>query len=458
MMLKPLVSILAAFCCVSVVTAQNSNWYTQGDFEPAQRIEFKVTNPTNDVRINTPVVITRAGFPMPDLHEMIITVVDPKLTPRPAPADSVLRVQGGHQLRAEANGRMLFHQLDDLDKDGIWDELFFQVDLQPKETRTIYIYLGENIRGWNKHATHANIGSYCRHLMPFWENEEVGWKIWFANSVDAYGKRKPNLVSPVLYMQNVDGYGIANINHDYGSDIQEVAPSFGASAICLFEDTEKPDQVSMPRQTPTKKLLAPNSLWNAGQISDTRYAYEVVVNGPIRSIIKIKGMNWDSGNGFYEYEQYYTAYAHQNYCTSKVIFTTFLPKKLGVFPGCGMRKKSQEDNFIQKDGYVISSGPEEVRDPEKIDQRENIKVSFIGGAIVVKECYKPVYQFVSSNEGNHTFRVQPDANNMYEYMVCTAWSEGTKLRNKTDFNKYVAQSAGEFNNPVKYEYVKIDQK
>lgn len=134
--------------------------------------------------------------PEPDLHEMMITIVDPQGTPRPAPSDSVLNVQGGHQLRAESNGRMLFHQLDDLDKDGIWDELFFQVDLKPKETRTIYIYLGENIRGWNKHGTHANIASYCRHIMPFWETGEVGWKIWFANSVDAYGKRKPQLVSP----------------------------------------------------------------------------------------------------------------------------------------------------------------------------------------------------------------------------------------------------------------------
>lgn len=39
-----------------------------------------------------------------------------------------------------------------------------------------------------------------------------------------------------------------------------------------------------------------------------------------------------------------------------------------------MRKKPQEDNFIQKGGIIISSGPEEVRDPEKIDQRENIVV------------------------------------------------------------------------------------
>ena len=171
---KHLLSLLLAGLCTGTLSAQNYPWYTQGDFAPQKRIEFKITNPTNLEVKDAPVIIKREGFPMPDLHEMMITIVDPQGTPRPAPSDSVLNVQGGHQLRAESNGRMLFHQLDDLDKDGIWDELFFQVDLKPKETRTIYIYLGENIRGWNKHGTHANIASYCRHIMPFWETGEVG--------------------------------------------------------------------------------------------------------------------------------------------------------------------------------------------------------------------------------------------------------------------------------------------
>lgn len=453
--------LLALFmlCACSAGSALASNpWYTQGDFAPEKRIEFQITNPTDVARENASVIISRENFPLPDLMEMCITIVDPAGDPRPAPSDSVLNVQGGHQLREEANGRKFEHQLDDLDKDGIWDEIFFQADFAPGETKTIYIYLGENIRGWNRHLTHANIGSYCRHIMPFWETEEVGWKIWFANSCDAYGKRKPQLVAPVLYTNNIDGYGVANLNHDYGSDIQEVAPSFGASAICLFEHPDQPDLVSMPRKTPVHEAKAPNSLWNAGQISDTRYAYDVVVNGPVRSTIRIKGMNWDSGNGYYEYVQDYTAYGNHNYCISKVTFTTFQPLKSDVLMGAGMRKKRNEDNFVQKNGYVISSGPEEVRDPEKIDERENIVVDFIGGAIVVKEQYNPEYQFVSDHEGNHTFRITPDENNSYEYMVCTAWSEGTKLTNKEEFNAYVEKMSVEFNNPVTYKFIQVESK
>ena len=447
--------VVMQFCSVE---AADYPWYTQGGFEPDKRIEIKITNPLNTSVTNASVIIKRENFPLPDLHDMMYTVVDPTGEPRPEPNASVLKLQGGHQLRAETNGRMLYHQMDDIDKDGIWDELFFQLDMKAKETHTIFIYIGENARGWNEHRTHANIGSYCRHIMPFWETEEVGWKIWWANSVDAFGKRKPTLVSPILYMQNIDGYGISILNNDYGSDIQDVASSFGASAICLFEYPEKPDSASVPRNTPAHAKLAPKSMWNAGPISDTRYVYDVVVNGPLRSMIRIKGMNWDSGNGYYEYEQYYTAYAHHNYCISAVKFTTFLPLAPGVLPGCGMLKKPREDNFVQKGGIIISSGSETVRDPEKIDDRETITVDFIGGAIVVKDCYKPQYRFVPAYMGNHTFCVTPDGNKSYEYMVVTAWSEGSKLKNKYDFQKYVEQMSEEFNKPLTYSFVKIETK
>ena len=299
-MFRLLLFVLPTLVCQVGFGAENP-WYLQGNFEPSQRLEFKVTNTLDFHRANAPVVIKRADFPVPDVHEMWVTVVDPNLPPYEGPSEELLAVQGGHQLRAEANGHAVFHQMDDLDKDGIWDELFFQTNIEANSEKTIYIYLAQNIRGWNEHYTHANIGSYARHLMPFWESENVGWKIWFANAVDVYAKRKPMLMSHRLYMENLDGYGVSAIDRGLGSDIQSVAGSFGGGAICLFENPEEPDAVSMPRFTPTQGELPFRSNWNAGQLSDTRYADEVVVNGPVRSMIRIKGFNWDSGSGFYEY-------------------------------------------------------------------------------------------------------------------------------------------------------------
>jgi hypothetical protein len=247
------------------------------------------------------------------------------------------------------------------------------------------------------------------------------------------------------------------VNQDWGSDIQSVSDSFGGGAICLFEDPETPEKVSMPRYTPSKSDKAPRSLWNAGQISDTRYAYEVVVNGPLRSMIKIKGMNWDTGNGFYEYEQFYSVHAKQSYCTSRVHFTTFQPRETGVTMGCGIRKKPDEDNFFQGKGILISSGPEEIRDPDNIDDREKYIVDFIGGAVVVKERYQPEYQFVPTHKGNHTFKIRPHSQAAFEFMLFAAWSEGSVHNNKDDFNAYVLKTAQEYNQPVKTVFVDIEE-
>jgi hypothetical protein len=455
--MKSLTTVVLLLACWHT-NAGESAWYEQGNFRPQQRLEFTLTNTLDFDRKNVPVVIKRDGFPTPDLHEMWVTVVDPALPPFEGPSEELLRLQGGHQLRAETNGHAIFHQMDDLDKDGIWDELFFQTDIKAGSKKTIYVYLGQNIRGWNRHFTHANIGSYARHLMPFWESENVGWKIWFANSVDVYAKRKPVLMSNHLYMKNLDGYGVSAIDRDWGTDIQSVAGSFGGGAICLFEDRQKPDAVSMPRFTPTQNNLSFKSNWNAGQISDTRYAYEVIVNGPVRSIIRIKGMNWNSGNGFYEYEQSYTAYAKQSYTTSRVEFTTFLPEVDGVKPGVGIRKKPEENLFVQEDGVIISAGPEVIRDPENIDDREEYRVDFVGTALIVKDDYKPDYQFVDSHSGNHTFRITAAQDNVFEYLLSSAWSEGAVYNNAGDFSDYIRKTKMEYENPVQARFVQGQEK
>jgi hypothetical protein len=205
--------------------------------------------------------------------------------------------------------------------------------------------------------------------------------------------------------------------------------------------------------------MAPeDSRWNAGQISDTRYAYEVLVNGPVRSMIKIKTMNWKTGSGYYNLEQYYSVYANQSYSTCRVAYKDFQPKKAGVKMACGIRKKPGEENLYQKGGVLISSGPEIVRDPERIDDREDRLLPFIGKAIVVKDRYKPEYQFAGYAGGQHTFKVTPDSKNSFEYAIFAAWSEGAVYNNQDDFEAYVKNTSVEFNHPVKISFVNIEQK
>ena len=106
------------------LSAVDNPWYTQGKFKPVQKLEFTLSNTLDFDRENAPVTIKREDFPTPDVHEMWVTIVDPQLPSFEGPSEELLRLQGGHQLRTETNGHAIFHQMDDLDKDGIWDELF----------------------------------------------------------------------------------------------------------------------------------------------------------------------------------------------------------------------------------------------------------------------------------------------------------------------------------------------
>jgi hypothetical protein len=460
---KPIACLGAviALWTAGAVVAEDAAWYTQGDFAPVERIAVRVSNPLAFDRPRCPVVIRRGDFPVPDLAEMLVTVVDPALPPAAEPTPEE-RIKGGpHQLQAETNGHALFRQLDDLDRDGIWDELYFTTDLPARGTKTLYVYLGFNQRGWNPHGAHAGIGSYCRHIVPFWESAHIGWKLWYPGSVDVYAKRKGQLMSQHLYMENWDGYAVP---HDMGSDVQSVDMTFGGGGICLFEAPEDLTRLSRPRFTPVALAQPVATRFNAGQLSDTRYAYDVVVNGPMRSAVRVRTMNWRTGRGHYEAEQVYFAYAGENYSTCRVTFPRFESVVQGTLPGCGFRKKPKETSFFQEGGVAISSGPEEVRNPdETLTTVQSLVVGFVGSALVVPDRYAPEYVHDEQRQGdevagNHVFRVRPDATGAFEYMIAGAWSEGEVLTDFASFKEYVMRAAAGMNSPAQVSFSELQQK
>ena len=460
MLASPLRTILLILFTVqaTVICVWGDNWYTEGNNAHKTRIKLTLVNTLNIDRNDCPIVITRDEMPLKNLMEMGITVVDPSLTPRPLASKEIQIRQGGHNIREETNGQQLKYQMDDLDKDGIWDELFFQTDVKANERKTIYIYIGFNQRGWMEHGTHANIGSYCHHLMPFWESAHVGWKLWYTDSCDVFGKRKGVLMSNLLYMKNYNGYGVTYISDDYGSDIQRVADSFGGGAICMFEFPAFPDSVSRPRFSPHEGVKLASSTWNEGPLNDTRYAYDVIVNGPVRSMIKVKTMNWKSGSGFYELEQWYTVYTNQSYSTCFVRYKEFLPMNAGTVFGCGIRKNSREFDSYQEGGTAITMGKDELSDPDDDSGENKYIVDFVGNAIVVKDKYKPEYKSISSFSGNHTFRIPLTDDMSYEYMIFAAWSEGAVYNTPELFKNYVIKTAKEYNNPVMVRFEGVEKK
>ncbi|CAN5426946.1 hypothetical protein BH10PSE4_BH10PSE4_09330 [soil metagenome] len=430
-------------------------WYTQGAFAPSERVEIRLVNDLDEDRVASPVVLTPDQLPMLRGDQALtVTLVDPDGPPRPAPDRERQAQDGPHGHLVEAHGRAVDYQLDDLDADGLWDELFLQVDLKAHETKTLYLYRGFQQRGWNPHFTHAAVGNYMRHLVPFWESETVGWKLWFPTDTDVYGKREPRLMASRLYTENLDGYAVSRIDPALGSDIMSVDDSFGGGGIGVFDDPAEPDRVSRPRFTPKSDQA---NRFNANGLTDTRYAFEVVANGPLRSMIRVKTMNWDSGHGRYAVEQLYTAYAHQNYSTARVSFQTFAPNAPGATWAAGIRKHDPEEVAYQKDGVVITGGRELVRNPDDKDAVQNgLRIDYAGSALVVRDLYRPTYVHTLDRQGNHIYRVAPTPDGRFEYMIAAGWSEGPTLKTAEAFKAYVLKAARGYNAPVRLGSAKLE--
>ena len=172
------IPVLFVLCLIAFgvfASAQDSGWYTEGDFVPEKRIKVTLTNQLTIERKDCPVAIPRTMFPYRNIPQRYITVVDAALPPNPEPSKEDLEKFSGYLLRKEEHGHHIEYQMDDIDGDGIWDELFFYVDIGARETKTIYLYIEEAERGLYKHKTHAGIGYYGRHMVPFWEAENMGW-------------------------------------------------------------------------------------------------------------------------------------------------------------------------------------------------------------------------------------------------------------------------------------------
>ncbi|HEY0624504.1 DUF4861 family protein [Sphingomonas sp.] len=442
-----LLALAGALPAQAEAARSSDPWYVREDFKPVRRIAIRIANDLDQPVRATPVVITPAQIPeLAGMHELTVTLVDPGGIPRPVPTREQLAVMGPHGIREERNGRQLDLQMDDLDKDGVWDELFFQADLKPRETRTYYLYLGFHQRGWNPHGAAAAIGNYSRHMVPFWESGNVGWKLWFPDSADVYGKRKNILIAPQILSNNWDGYAVSYIDPAYGSDIMSVDDSFGGGGIGLFE-TPGSDHVSRPRFSPYADAA---ERWNTSQLKDTRYAFEVIVNGPLRAMVRVKTMNWSTGKGSYALEQVYTAYAGHNYATAKVRFSEWRPGAKGVEFAAGIRKKAGETLGYRQGSVVVTTAPEAIRNPDDTDSTQNaLTVAYAGSALVVKDSYGAKHVSVAQQQGNEVFRFPERADGRYEYMIAAGWSEGEVLKTAAEFRDYVIGVAKEYNSPAR---------
>ena len=126
-------------------------------------------------------------------------------------------------------------QADDLDGDNQIDELAFQIDLKPKQTRIVTIAYGDTATIQRLRSDYPK-RTAAKFTMKFdglgWESEATAWRIYFdkRNAIDVWGKRRPGLY---LDMFGSPEY-VYNLESPFGRDIYRIGDAIGVGAVAAL--------------------------------------------------------------------------------------------------------------------------------------------------------------------------------------------------------------------------------
>ena len=163
-------------------------------------------------------------------------------------------------------------QVDDLDGDGKADELAFQVDLAPHQSRIVTISYGDENPIWRLRSDYKQrtAAIFSRKIEGLgWESERLAFRLYFdsRNAIDIYGKRRPTLQLPMYASPDY-------IYHDEspeGRDIFRVGDAIGIGAVAGMVNG---------------KLV---------KVSDVRERkWRILASGPVRSIVEAEYDGWNA--------------------------------------------------------------------------------------------------------------------------------------------------------------------
>ena len=355
-----------------------------------------LTNDTAVERVDEPVVISRA-----DLEKQMGTISDGFVP----------------MLQAE-NGMVIPSQVDDLNGDGSWDELFLLANV-PAQSQTrlnvslvnpgqlpVFIQRSnvwlaspqddgtyQEVKSVARPAiTRENHGQTKRYFQfegPGWENDRVGFRNYFdeRNGMDIFGK-----TTEVMILENAGINEDYHVMQDWGMDILKVGASLGAGAIALEVD---------------------GNLHRVGPGSEG--SYELVTNGPLRSILRLQFDNWMIEANTYNVTHEITIYGGAWYYLSKV-YVEGLENNASIATGItSLDLDDKQASFTDFENDIVALSTH---------GQQAIEGEYLGMAIMLgKEDYDGyVYRDGNAPDINHTFKVRmKPGQSPVSYKFYSAW-------------------------------------
>lgn len=236
-------------------------------------------------------------------------------------------------LITDAKGRIIPSQIDDLDFDGVWDELVFVYSLPPRGSAefTISLTSRDSMPEFGKRAN-LNFGvresesgsvepkkevtlpadgmlglSYNPYQTdgPAWENDKVGYRHYFdgRNARDIFGKTTETMVLDTVGISQegaaVDNY---HVLEPWGRDILAVSQSLGAGGLAMLQHGRL-HRLGVWSDTPINEAV--NNV-------DTT-TYRMINDGPVRAIFELRFNNWLVGEKLYDIRQVVSIWAGRHH-------------------------------------------------------------------------------------------------------------------------------------------------
>ena len=383
---------------------------------PKGPVEIVLRNPLDRAVYHAPVFIRARRLPAGEFY-----IIDPKGASEGFPKAEVVC------------------QVDDLNHDGQSDEVFFQIDMGPGETRRLRLVPGPLGRVPER-ATRAFI--YRDPSTPVTravlESALAGYYTYGATKLGVFGKTRPKLTADKLFAA---GRGRQHEwSAELGMDYMPIGLSMGAGAIGLSEYRKDRPRISRPW---TRNSFFADKLQALKRLRGTRYAYHVTADGPLRAIIDTRIGNWRTDQGTYALTVRQMVLANRRCLRWTVWFDKVDTRARGLLFGVGFRKLKEEAGVWTGDSYLASASR---RVYEPVAKR--IVAGWLGLGLIFSPADRKETLDTPADGGNRIALLDVIGKGRVTFHTVAAWDRDGGILSAEGWHGYVKALAEELNNPI----------
>ena len=347
------------------------------------------------------------------------------------------------------NGQEIPCQLDDLNGDGLMDELFFLADIGPQESQTynvelyvegsprryeprVYVEMmltNKKIKETNKQDLYISQLTVDRGVNPYWmlhhhgaafESELVAYRIYFDHrqTVDIYGKYRQG-----LELHDTQFYpDQAQKDAGFGDDVLWVGNTLGVGTLRGW-DGQQPTMVQDVEQR----------------------SQRIVSRGPLRTIVEVKAKGWvpQAGQEPIDMTQRYTLVAGHRDCAIDISFS---PNASKYQFATGLINVKNSTECFDKRGMRGCWGTDW---PVSEKDSAGHKRETVGLGISVPSDY--VVGQVPATKDNYAFVVKPVGNSLHYDVVFGSDNESFGFHSEKEWFNFLKEWKQQLLNPVRAE-------